>query len=95
MSIDGVVLYEDSVCRIERSIDPAGLRLYGSLEIGAHPVLERELGNASARDTISMSTCPISSSSLSAVCVPLWTPRPTSKLTAVVWSCLVQAPPCA
>jgi anti-anti-sigma factor len=46
MTTDGVVLYEDSVCRIERSIDPVGLRLYGSLDIGAHPVLERELGNA-------------------------------------------------
>jgi anti-anti-sigma factor len=46
MSADSVVLHEDSLCRIEQSTHPAGLRLYGSLGGDARPILERELDEA-------------------------------------------------
>ena len=46
MSADSVVLHEDSLCRIEQSTHPSGLRLYGSLGGDARPILERELDEA-------------------------------------------------
>jgi hypothetical protein len=46
MSADSFILHEDAVCRIEKSTDPAGLRLYGSLDVDARSVLDRELENA-------------------------------------------------
>jgi anti-anti-sigma regulatory factor len=46
MSTDSVVLHEDSLCRIEQSTHPSGLRLYGSLRGDARPILERELDEA-------------------------------------------------
>lgn len=46
MSIDSVVLHEDSLCRIEKSTNPSGLRLDGSIGGDARPILERELDTA-------------------------------------------------
>jgi anti-anti-sigma regulatory factor len=46
MSTDSVVLHQDSVCRIEKSTNPAGLRLYGSLDLDARSILDRELEGA-------------------------------------------------
>jgi anti-anti-sigma regulatory factor len=46
MTTDSVVLHEDSLCRIEQSTHPSGLRLYGSLGVDARPILERELDEA-------------------------------------------------
>jgi anti-anti-sigma factor len=46
MSADSVVLHEDSVCRIEKSTTPPGLRLCGSLDVDARPILDRELEGA-------------------------------------------------
>jgi anti-anti-sigma factor len=46
MSTDSIVLHDDPVCRIEKSRDPAGLRLYGNLDVDARPILDRELENA-------------------------------------------------
>jgi hypothetical protein len=46
MSAGSIVLHKDSVCRIEKSTDPAGLRLYGSLDVDARSILDREVENA-------------------------------------------------
>jgi anti-anti-sigma factor len=46
MTTNSVVLHEDSLCRIEQSTHPSGLRLYGSLGGDARPILERELDEA-------------------------------------------------
>ena len=46
MNTDSVVLHEDSLCRIEKSTNPAGLALHGSLDGNAQSILERELDKA-------------------------------------------------
>ncbi len=38
-------LFGHAVCRIEKRTGPAGLRLYGSLDVDARSVLDRELEN--------------------------------------------------
>jgi anti-anti-sigma factor len=43
MRTDSVVLHEDPVGRIERTTNPPGLRLYGTLDFHTRSILDREL----------------------------------------------------